>query len=249
MGKLTGRTAIVTGAARGIGKAIAQRLAEAGASVAVADVLAERDETAAEIVAQGGRAIAVDTDVSQDEAVRDLVARTLDEFGQIDILASNAAVEFRGPFEEVKDDEWTRLYDVNVKGLYHCCKHVLPHMKARRSGAIIAIGSATSVRGFENFVAYSGTKGAVLQIVRSLALEVRRDGIRVNCVCPGLTDTVMGRAAMEATHGENTEQVIEDIQMRWGVPDDIARAVVFLASDEADFIVGQSVSVDGGLTT
>ena len=248
MGKLEGKVAIVTGAARGIGRGIALRLAQDGAAVVVADVLTTREDTAAGIVAQGGKALATDTDVSQAASVQDMVRRALDAFGQIDVLVNNAAVESSGPLEDVKEEEWDRLYDTNIKGLFLCCKYVLPHMKQRRSGRIIAIGSATSIRGFPHFAAYSGTKGAVLQLVRSLALETREFGIRVNCVCPGMTDTEMGRHAM-INYGDGTDQVIAETQMRWGQPEDIANAVAFVASDDAEFMVGSVVNVDGGLTT
>ena len=248
MTSLEDKVAIVTGAARGIGKGIAIHLARAGAKVVVADVLPERDATVLEIEAEGGSAIAVETDVSKNDSVLNLVNRSLEEYGKIDVLVSNAAVESRGVLEDVKEEEWDRLYSVNVKGLYLCCKHVLPHMKERRTGSIIAIGSATSVKGFPEFAAYSGTKGAVLQIVRCLALEVRALGIRVNCLCPGMTDTEMGRAAM-AAYGDGTDQIIVDTQGRWGLPEDLAKAAVFLASEDSEFVTGQPIHVDGGLTT
>lgn len=248
MSKLEGKVAIVTGAARGIGKGIALHLAKAGARVVVADILPEVATTVTEIELEGGTSFGVLTDVSLNDSVKNLVKTTLKAFDQIDILVSNAAIESRGLLEEVKEEEWDRLYSVNVKGLYLCCKHVLPHMKSREMGSIIAIGSATSVKGFPEFSAYSGTKGAVLQIVRCLALEVRELGIRVNCLCPGMTDTVMGRAAM-AAYGDGTDQVIVDTQGRWGLPEDLAKAAVFLASDDSEFVTGQPIHVDGGLTT
>ncbi len=248
MRSLEDKVAIVTGAARGIGKGIAIHLARAGAKVVVADVLPERDATVLEIEAEGGSAIAVETDVSKNDSVLNLVNRSLEEYGKIDVLVSNAAVESRGVLEDVKEEEWDRLYSVNVKGLYLCCKHVLPHMKERRTGSIIAIGSATSVKGFPEFAAYSGTKGVVLQIARCLALEVRALGIRVNCLCPGMTDTEMGRAAM-AAYGDGTDQIIVDTQGRWGLPEDLAKAAVFLASEDSGFVTGQPIHVDGGLTT
>ena len=248
MGKLDGQVAIVTGSGRGIGKGIALKLAEEGTRVVVADVIPERDETAQEILAKGGKARAVHTDVSQSAQVKALIGSTLETDGQIDLLVNNAGVEINGAFEDVTEDEWDKLYSVNVKGVFLGCKYVLPHMKQRQSGCIINIGSAVAVKGFPQFVAYSGTKGAVLQITRALALEVRDYGIRVNCVCPGLTDTPMGQNAL-AGYGEGAEQIIRQTQMRWGQPEDIAKAVAFVASDDGAFIIGQPIHVDGGLTT
>ena len=248
MGKLNKKIAVVTGAARGIGREIALRLASEGATIIVVDVASDGEETVQTILSAGGEARAEIVDVSQNDQVLEMISSTVELYGGVDILVNNAAVEINGPLEDTTEEDWDRVFAVNVKGIFLTCKHALPIMKNQERGCIINIGSAVAVKGFPQFAAYSGSKGAVLQITRSLALEVRDQGIRVNCVCPGMTDTAMGRHAL-AGYGEGAETVIRQTQMRWGTPNDVAGVVVFLALDESGFIIGQPIHVDGGLTT
>lgn len=243
---LAGRVAIVTGGARGIGKAIALECAAEGASVVIADIDGERAaETAAQIEALGGQALAVRTDVSAAGSVAAMAGAALDRFGRIDVLVNNAAIVdvARQPSDLISEEEWDRVMLVNVKGPWLCVRAVLPAMREQRGGKIINLSSDLILSGVPGLLHYVASKGALTAMTRSLARELGPDGICVNAVAPGLTTT---EAAM--THGqEATERSIRTRALpRAQTPEDITGTVVFLASDASSFMTGQLLVVNGG---
>jgi 2-hydroxycyclohexanecarboxyl-CoA dehydrogenase len=241
--------ALVTGAGRGIGAAIAARLAAAGSAVAVCDVDAALAEASAgKLAAAGARAIAVAADVSDAAAVARGVARAAAELGPVGVLVNNAAVDVVGPFLESSEAVWDRILAVNLKGTLVCCRAVLDGMIARGGGCIVNLGSDAGRVGSTGEAVYSASKGGVIAFTKSLAREVARHAIRVNCVCPGPTDT-----ALLAQVGEHSPKLLEGLLRaiplrRVGEPDDVAALVAFLARDDAAYITGQAISVNGGLT-
>ena len=243
---LAGRVVIVTGGARGIGKAVALRCAAEGASVVIADIEGEgAAQTAAQIEALGGQALAVRTDVSAAESVGAMVAAALDRFGRIDVLVNNAAIVdlARQPSDLISEQEWDRVMLVNVKGPWLCIRAVLPAMREQRGGKIVNLSSDLILSGVPGLLHYVASKGALTAMTRSLARELGPDGICVNAVAPGLTTT---DAAM--THGqEAAERSIRTRAIpRAQTPDDITGTVVFLASEASAFMTGQLLVVNGG---
>jgi dihydroanticapsin dehydrogenase len=250
---MTGKTAIVTGGAEGIGEAIALLLAEEGAAVLVADVNAAGGEATAHAIREaGGRAVFVQTDVSDEAQVRRMRDACVAEFGTIDVLVNNAAVfVLKGVDAEVED--WRRSLGINVVGNALCTRYVSEVMKERGKGAIVNLSSISAFVAQPGFVTYSATKAAILQMTRNQALDLAPFGIRVNCVCPA---TILTRASYD--HMERTGQSLADFQAeqgrmhpigRVGLPREVAYPVLFLASDEASFITGTHLMVDGGYTS
>ena len=240
--KLEGRVAIVTGAGQGIGRAIAQKLSEEGARVVVAD---KNEETAGKTASEIGGSVHV-TDVSDQAQVGALVATTADRFGKIDILVNDAAIVPFVPWEELDFTEWRRVMAVNIDGVFLTCKAVYPYMKEAGYGRIVNICSNVVTAGTPNMAHYVASKGAVFSFTRSLATEVGQYGITVNAVAPGLTAS---EGVLDSPHAEAFDFVVslQSIPRR-GVPDDIAPAVAFLASEEAHWVTGQMLTADGGHT-
>jgi len=247
MGSLEGKVAIVTGGARGLGKAFCLRMAAEGAKVVVADILGEEaQQTAEEIRAKGGSAIPLRIDVTSEEDTQRMAAETVKQFGRIDILVNNAAMIYgitRKPFMEVPVAEWDKLMTVNLKGPFLCCRAVFPQMQKQGKGKIINIASQTAFTGSRNFIHYVTSKGGVIAFTRSLAGEIGEYGIRVNSVAPGFTDT---EAARTLTADITKYDVGPTPLGRLEQPGDLVGAVIFLASDDSDFITGQTLVVDGG---
>ena len=249
---LKDQTAIVTGGARGIGRAIVQRLAEAGADVVIGDFrLDEAEATAREIQQASGRqvrAVRADvTDLKQVEALRDTA---LQAFGKIDILVNNAGWDRLMPFLKTTPEHWDKIIAVNYKGVIHTCYAVLPHMAERKQGAIVNISSDSARVGSMGEAIYSGAKAAVVAFSKTLAREHARDNIRVNVICPGLADTPLLSEIQQDPFGQKVlGSIVNFVPLkRLARPDDIAPLVVFLASDAAGYITGQVTSVNGGLT-
>ncbi len=247
MGSLEGKVAIVTGGARGLGKAFCLRMAEEGAKVVVADILGEQaQQTAEEIRAKGGSAISLRIDVTSEEDTLRMAAETVKQFGRIDILVNNAAMIYgvtRKPFMEVPVAEWDKLMTVNLKGPFLCCRAVFPQMEKQGKGKIINLASETAFTGSRNFIHYVTSKGGVVSFTRCLAAEVGQYGIRVNSVAPGFTDT---EAARTLTQDITKYDVSPTPLGRLEQPGDLVGAVIFLSSDDSDFITGQTLVVDGG---
>src|SRR5918992_748879 len=244
--RLADKVVIVTGGATGMGRAYALGLASEGARVVVADI-ANAQTTVKEIESQGGCALSVACDVSREEETLRLAATAVAQFGRIDVLVNNAAVYGtlqRRPFTEITVDEWDRVMAVNLRGLFLCARAVFPAMKAQGKGKIINISSGTFFKGVPHYLHYTTSKGGVVGFTRSLARELGDFGVRVNAVAPGFT-----------LSGENEKNISQErkeanIRMRMlkraEVPEDVVGTLVFLASDDSDFITGQTILVDGG---
>ncbi len=244
---LSGKVAIVTGAAQGIGRTVAETLAAHGARVALVDVkpdLVEQGVTA--IVDQGGTAVAVSADVTNIQQVRQMVDRVVTALGTVDILVNNAGVLRNTPIVEMAEEEWDLVLDVCLKGAFLCSQAVLPIMMSKRYGKIVNISSlaarSTSVLGG---AAYTSAKAGLLGFSRHLAREAAPYGINVNALCPGATDTPMTRGG--AGGPEQFEDMGKRVPLgRWGVPQDQANAVLFLVSEASSFITGATIDVNGG---
>jgi 2-hydroxycyclohexanecarboxyl-CoA dehydrogenase len=246
------RVAFVSGAGRGIGRAIAVKLAGQENAVAVAD-LREREatETAAAIEDGGGRALAVPIDVTDSDRVEEAVRLAQAELGPVDILVNNAGWDEYHPFVETDEEFWDRVIEINFKGCLRLTRALLPGMVERGWGRVINIGSDAGRVGSSLEAVYSGAKGGVIAFTKTIAREVARSGVTANAVCPGPTETPMLEEI--AAGSENAAKVIEAMtravpMKRLGQPEDVAAAVAFLASEDAGFITGQTLSVSGGLT-
>jgi len=245
------RVAFVSGAARGIGRAIASRLAADGRAVAIGDLLEkEAAETAKAIEAAGGRAIAVSLDVTSAVSVASAVSEATDRLGPIDILVNNAGWDELHPFLETEEPFWDRVIDVNFKGVLRLTKAVLPAMVERRWGRVVSISSDAGRVGSSGESVYAGAKGAIIAFTKTVAREVARDGVTANAVCPGPTETAMLQQVMSGEGGDKVKEAMRRAvpMKRLGTPEDVAAGVAFLASEEAGFITGQTLSVSGGLT-
>lgn len=252
MKRLDGKIAIVTGGARGIGRAICEALVREGAKVAVADVLlADARETAD---ALGEAAMAIEMDVTDLASIDAGVAEVVRTWGGIDILVNNAGIFNMASLDRITPEDYRRQYDVNVGGTIFACQAVVPHLRKRGGGAIINFASQAGRRGEPNITVYCSTKAAVISITQSLALELAGDNIRVNGIAPGVVDTPMWDhvdaqfAEYEGKpKGQKKKEVGEAVPLgRMGDPADIADPVVFLASDDARYITAQTLNVDGG---
>ena len=234
--RLEGKTAIVTGGARGIGRAVAERFVREGARVFAADLRLDRDQLGLEGLVE--REIDV-TDANQ-------VAAFVSEIGAVDILVNNAGIVDYGDVISTDDAQWDRILAVNLRGTVRCCRAVAPGMLARGAGAIVNVASINGIRGNYNLAAYSASKGAIVALTRSMALDYAPRGIRVNCVCPGTIEKTGMTLAASQDAEVRAALVAKHPMGRLGTPEDVAGAVLFLASDDASFITGLALPVDGG---
>ncbi|MEQ8717922.1 MAG: glucose 1-dehydrogenase [Acidimicrobiales bacterium] len=249
---LAGRVAIVTGAAGGMGAAICRCLAEAGAAVVLADInVAAGEKVAFAIRAAGGTVDFVETDVSAAADCEALVSHTVDRFGRLDCAVNGAALEFEtAPLADMADEDFDRMIAVNLRSVFLCMKHEIRAMLAGDGGSIVNIASTNSFRAQVEQPAYTASKHGVLGLTRSAARDYTAAGIRVNAVAPGAIDTPMLRGAIER-RGLDADRTARQLTLagRFGSPDDIARAVLWLCSDASSFTTGQTIVVDGGLLT
>jgi 2-hydroxycyclohexanecarboxyl-CoA dehydrogenase len=249
---MSDRIALVTGGARGIGRAIALALAEDGRAVAVGDVrVEEAEQTASAVEAAGGRAAAVRLDVTDSDSVADAVSQTAELLGPIAVLVNNAGWDELRPFLDTDEPFWERVLEINLKGCLRTTKAVLPGMIDARWGRIVNIGSDAARVGSSHESVYAGAKAGVIAFTKTIAREVARSGVTANAVCPGPTRTPLleGMAAADESGGKLVESLTRAVPMRrLGEPDDVATAVAFLASKRAGYITGQTLSVSGGLT-
>ncbi len=242
---LSGRTAIVTGAGRGIGRTIADRLSRAGARVAVVDVDARAAETASAEI--GASALALTADVSSSRDVDRLVVDLSDRWGRIDILVNNAGiVGVDAPVWELQEADWNRVMNINLKSVFLCSRAVVPHMMKRKQGAIVSMASISGKEGNPNMAPYSVSKAGIICFTKALAKEVLPFGIRVNCIAPALIETPLTESLPEARRNE----LMSKIPMgRLGKREEVAALIHFLASDDAAFTTGQCYDISGGRAT
>jgi NAD(P)-dependent dehydrogenase (short-subunit alcohol dehydrogenase family) len=247
-GSFAGKVAFVTGAASGIGRATAVAFAKAGATVVVADVSDQGNrETAGLIEDQGGRVLVVRCDVTSGQDVKAALDQTLDAFGRLDIAFNNAGVEQPvGPVAEVSDEEWDRILDINLRGVFLCMKHEIPLMLQQGGGAIVNTSSGAGVTAVKGQAAYSAAKHGVIGLTKAAALDYAQASLRINAVCPGIIDTAMMQR-FTGDSAEGRQRVIgQEPVGRMGTPEEIAAAVLWMCSDAAAFVVGHALVIDGG---
>ena len=250
--RLKDKVALITGAASGIGRASALTFAQQGAKVVVVDIQqASIDDTVGSIVSGGGAATGINADVADSLAVGRMVGAAIEAYGRLDIIFNNAGTSNPGTILETDEETYDRIFAVNVKGVFLGCKEAIPIMKSQGGGVILNTASQMGTVGAERNVVYPATKGAVIQLTRCLALDHATDGIRVNCVCPGPIDTPLARRNRERTgdpEGALRSRLASIPLGRVGTPQEVANVAAFLCSDEASFITGAAIIVDGGWT-
>lgn len=243
---LKDKVAIVTGSSRGIGRAIALALARDGADIVVnaSSNIVKAKEVADEIESMGRKALVVLADVSRKDHVKSMIEQTLEKFGKIDILVNNAGIVGPTvPIQELSEEDWDRVINIDLKGTFLCCKMVVPHMISRRSGKVVNMSSIAGKEGNANMTAYCAAKAGIIGFTKALAEEVAKYGIRVNCVCPALIETEL----VERMDKKQAEYLKSKIPLgRLGKPEEVAELVKFLVSDASDFITGQAFNIDGG---
>ncbi len=250
--RLKDKAALITGAASGIGKATALLFGREGAKVMCADIDGEGAERAAQKIADsGGEAASTRADVSQEADAQRMVRETVERWGRLDVLVNNAGVIFLLPITQVSEEQWDQLMGVNLKGVYLGCKHAIPQMVGQGGGVIVNTASIAGLRGFATYDTYCASKGGVVQLTKALAVEFARMNVRVNCVCPGIIETGMLDRGVVQQGLDKAEFVATAGQAhpmgRIGRPEEVAAAILFLASAEASFITGVALPVDGGL--
>ena len=244
MSRLAGRVVVVTGAASGIGRAMAERFAAEGAEVLVADVSEAGEAVAA---ALGARAAFVRTDVTREADVSAMIEGAVARFGRLDILVNNAGVGRFVPFDELEPAEWDRVFAVNLRAVYLGCRLALPHLRRGGKGVILNVASQSGLQSQPMNQPYCASKAGVILLTRSLARELAPEGVRVNCICPGGTDTPLLRAFSRTIRSADSTPSRPPLG-RFARPEEIAAAALFLVSDEASYVTGVALPVDGGAT-
>lgn len=249
--RLQNRVALVTGAAMGIGKAVALLFAKEGARILAADVNDTTAQTEREIREAGGACLFVPTDISSESDVEALVRAGSERFGTIDVLLNVAGIAHESPAHLLKLEDWHRILDVNLAGSFLCAKHVLPGMLNARRGSIVNISSVQGLFGFPGYPHYAASKGGIIAMTRQMAREYAAAGIRVNCIAPGTVDTPMNAGVLSrVAHPEELRAEWDRMHPlgRIGQPIDVAYAALFLACDESSWVTGQCIAIDGGVS-
>ena len=252
MGRLENKVSLITGAGSGIGQAIAVLFAREGSTVAVADLSSDAGrETVQQIRSAGGAAEFVQVDVSSAEQVRRAVDAVIERFGRIDILCNNAGIGVAATVVETSEDDWDRVMAVDLKGVFLGCKYVIPHMLRQGGGVIVNTSSVAGMVGVLNRAAYCAAKAGIIGLTKSIAMDFVAQGIRANCVCPGTVDSpwIQKILSQQPDPVAERQRMVERQPMgRMGKPEEIAAAALYLASDEAAFVTGTELVIDGGLT-
>jgi NAD(P)-dependent dehydrogenase (short-subunit alcohol dehydrogenase family) len=248
--KLESRVTIITGSASGIGRASAKEFAKEGAQVVVADInLAGAQETVKQIKAAGGTAVAVKADVSDPASVEALVDQTIQAFGRINVLFNNAAIQVNKTVEDTTMEEWNREIGINLGGVFLCSKYAMPHLR-KTKGCIVNMASVNGFFVEPMCAGYCATKGGIIALTKAMAIDHGKDGIRVNCICPGYIDSGLAWEYFEVQpNPAEARNAAAKLHALWriGQPEEVARLAVFLASDDASFMTGSSVVVSGGI--
>lgn len=248
-GRLSGRVALITGGASGIGGACARRFAAEGAHIAALDVQSPLDEIWKQVRNHDEEAFFVEADVRDEDAIAASVSAIVERFGAIDVLVNAAGVHGGGSVDTLDSAEWDRVVDINLKGTYLVSKYVVGGMRERKRGSIINLASVEGLEGLETQAAYNASKGGVVLLTRSMACDYGRHGVRVNCLCPGYIETPMTQILSEKGMEAIRQRFIDfHLLRRSGSPEEVASAALFLASDDASFVTGHALAVDGGFT-
>lgn len=251
MARLDGKTALISGGASGIGKAIAQLFLEEGARVVITDINADALKVAVDELATFGPVSGVSGDVRSMQDAGEMVSAAVDRHGSLDVLVCNAGITSVMPIEMLEEEEWDRVLATNVKGMFTLVKHAIPHMKAQGHGSIVTLGSEMGIVAVPESPAYNASKGAVIMFTKSLALDLIRYNIRVNALCPGITRTPLLQAEVDNSLDPAktaAEQATWAPIMRVAEPREIAHGALWLASDDSSFAVGSCLVIDGGFT-
>ena len=250
--RLKGKVAVITGGASGIGRATCILFAKEGASVVVSDIADKAGEELLALIKQsGGKAAYVHCDITKEADAKNLIERAVKEYGRLDILYNNAGIGMVKSLPEMTEQEWDRIFNLNVKGAFFCSKYAIPQMKKQGGGTIINTASNWGFIAYPHWPAYCATKGAMVMLTKALAVDHAPDNIRVNCVCPGNVDTpLQGKGKFDAATGRwgNFDEAIKKTMGRMAKPEEIANVVLFLASDESSFVTGAAVVADNGET-
>jgi NAD(P)-dependent dehydrogenase (short-subunit alcohol dehydrogenase family) len=249
-GNFAGKVAFVTGAASGIGRAAALAFAREGASVVVADLSEQGNRETARLIEEGGRGLAVQCDVTRTENVKAALAKTIEAFGRLDVAFNNAGIEPKkaAPTADYDEEEWNRIIDINLRGVFLCMKHEIPLILKQGGGAIVNTSSGAGVIGIRGSPAYTAAKHGVIGLTRAAALDYAARNLRINAVCPGYIDTPMMDRFTGGTAEGRAKVISEEPAGRMGKPEEIAAAVLWLCSDAAAFTVGHAMVIDGGQT-
>jgi len=251
--RLDDKVAIITGAGAGIGRATAVMFGKEGARVLVADTDQEKGiETTSLIRGERGEAIFVQVNVSNVHDVKKMIKSVMDTYGKLDILVNNAGIYLQANVVDTGEEDWDRILDVNLKGVFLCCKYAIPEMiKGGRGGVIVNVSSEAGIVGVKNQVAYNVSKGGVIALTRSIAVDFAAENVRANCICPGTTETPLVTEAISRTkEPERVRHELEAIRPanRLGLPEEIAAGILYMASDESPYATGAVLSIDGGYT-